>query len=248
MTNETSILVVEDEESFVEALVIGLKRESFRVHVARDGREALDQFDAVAPDVVLLDVMLPKMSGIDVCRELRSRSRVPIIMVTAKTTEIDTVVGLEVGADDYVTKPYRMRELVARIRAVLRRTPAEVFAPLSGEALTVGDVTIDPERHEVVIRGEFVNLPLKEFELLEELLASAGRLVTREALIDRVWGLDYVGDTKTLDVHVKRLRMKVEVDPANPTRIVTIRGLGYKYEAPKVGSEFHPESPLGAVR
>jgi len=230
------VLVVEDEESFVEALSLGLSREGFRVQVARDGREALDLFDAVAPDIVLLDVMLPKISGIDVCREVRSKSRVPIIMVTAKTTEIDTVVGLEVGADDYVTKPYRMRELVARMRAVLRRAPSEAFAAPSGEAIAVGDVVIDPERHEVMIRGELVSLPLKEFELLEELLENAGRLVTREALIDRVWGLDYVGDTKTLDVHVKRLRSKVEADPANPTRIITIRGLGYKYELPKPGS------------
>jgi two-component system response regulator RegX3 len=231
-----TVLVVEDEESFVEALAIGLNREGFRVQVARDGREALDLFDAVAPDIVLLDVMLPKMSGIDVCRDIRSRSRVPIIMVTAKTTEIDTVVGLEVGADDYVTKPYRMRELVARIRAVLRRAPVDALSGPSGEAIVVGDVAIDPERHEVQIRGEFVSLPLKEFELLEELLENAGRLVTRASLIDRVWGIDYVGDTKTLDVHVKRLRGKVEHDPANPTRIVTIRGLGYKYEVPKPGA------------
>jgi two-component system response regulator RegX3 len=229
----TSVLVVEDEESFVDALSIGLKREGFVVHIARDGREAIETFGAVKPDVVLLDVMLPKVSGIDVCRDIRTRSRVPIIMVTAKTSEIDTVVGLEVGADDYVTKPYRMRELVARIRAVLRRSPADGGPEPSGDAMTVGDVTVDPERHEVVIRGEVVNLPLKEFELLEELVANAGRLVTRERLIDRVWGLDYVGDTKTLDVHVKRLRAKVEVDPANPTRIITIRGLGYKYELPK---------------
>jgi len=233
MTADLTVLVVEDEESFVEALTIGLSREGFRVQVARDGREALDVFDAVAPDIVLLDVMLPTMSGIDVCRDIRTRSRVPIIMVTAKTTEIDTVVGLEVGADDYVTKPYRMRELVARIRAVLRRTPVDAHATASREAIVVGDVAIDPERHEVIIRGELVSLPLKEFELLGELLENAGRLVTREALIDRVWGFDYVGDTKTLDVHVKRLRGKVEVDPANPTRIITIRGLGYKYEAPK---------------
>jgi two-component system response regulator RegX3 len=184
----------------------------------------------------LLDLMLPKVSGIDVCRDIRTRSRVPIIMVTAKTAEIDTVVGLEVGADDYVTKPYRMRELVARIRAVLRRAPADSLPGSNAEAIAVGDVAIDPERHEVVIRGELVSLPLKEFELLEELLFNAGRLVTREALIDRVWGLDYVGDTKTLDVHVKRLRAKVEVDPTSPTRIITIRGLGYKYEIPKLGS------------
>ncbi|HJR26845.1 MAG TPA: response regulator transcription factor [Acidimicrobiales bacterium] len=230
-----TVLVVEDEEAFVEALTVGLKREGFRVQVARDGAEALDVFDAVKPDLVLLDVMLPKVSGIDVCRELRRRSQVPIIMVTAKGGEIDTVVGLEVGADDYVTKPYRLRELVARMRAVLRRRAAEgSTSTLSdGEALSVGDVALDPERHEVVIRGAAVQLPLKEFELLEILLANAGRVLPRETLIDRVWGTDYVGDTKTLDVHVKRLRAKVEPDPSAPTRIVTIRGLGYKYELPK---------------
>ena len=233
-TPDTTILVVEDEDSFVEALTIGLKREGFRVQVARDGAEALDIFDAVKPDLVLLDVMLPKVSGIDVCRELRRRSSVPIIMVTAKGSEIDTVVGLEVGADDYVTKPYRLRELVARMRAVLRRRAGEpATAVFSGDALEVGDVALDPERHEVVIRGEGVQLPLKEFELLEILLANAGRVLPRDTLIDRVWGTDYVGDTKTLDVHVKRLRAKVELDPSAPTRIVTIRGLGYKYEVPK---------------
>ena len=231
----STVLVVEDEDSFVEALTVGLKREGFRVQVARDGAEALDVFDAVKPDLVLLDVMLPKVSGIDVCRELRRRSQVPIIMVTAKGGEIDTVVGLEVGADDYVTKPYRLRELVARMRAVLRRRAAEGSTTTlnDGEALNVGDVALDPERHEVVIRGAAVQLPLKEFELLEILLANAGRVLPRETLIDRVWGTDYVGDTKTLDVHVKRLRAKVEPDPSAPTRIVTIRGLGYKYEVPK---------------
>jgi two-component system, OmpR family, response regulator RegX3 len=234
-TTETTILVVEDEDSFVDALTVGLKREGFRVSIARDGAEALDVFDAIRPDLVLLDVMLPRVSGIDVCRELRRRSRVPIIMVTAKGSEIDTVVGLEVGADDYVTKPYRLRELVARIRAVLRRTPADGLPELSGDAVTVGDVTFDPERHEVVIRGKDVQLPLKEFELLGLLLENAGRVLTRETLIDRVWGADYVGDTKTLDVHVKRLRAKVEPDPSNPTRIVTIRGLGYKFDAPRAG-------------
>jgi two-component system response regulator RegX3 len=231
---ETTILVVEDEDSFVDALTVGLKREGFRVQVATDGAQALAMFDAVRPDLVLLDVMLPKVSGIDVCRELRARSRVPIIMVTAKASEIDTVVGLEVGADDYVTKPYRLRELVARIRAVLRRRPADGPATHSGEAVSVGDVSLDPERHEVSIRGELVGLPLKEFELLGLLLENAGRVLTRETLIDRVWGPDYVGDTKTLDVHIKRLRAKVEDEPSHPTRIVTIRGLGYKYERPKV--------------
>jgi two-component system, OmpR family, response regulator RegX3 len=230
---ETTVLVVEDEDSFVEALSIGLRREGFRVQVARDGAQALDLFDAVDPDLVLLDVMLPRVSGIDVCRQLRKRSQVPIIMVTAKGAEIDTVVGLEVGADDYVTKPYRLRELVARMRAVLRRSPRDRQLDASGEALEVGDVALDPERHEVVIRGSTVQLPLKEFELLELLLDNAGRVLTRETLIDRVWGSDYVGDTKTLDVHIKRLRSKVEDDPSNPSRIVTIRGLGYKFESPK---------------
>jgi two-component system response regulator RegX3 len=230
---ETTVLVVEDEDSFIDALTIGLKREGFRVQVARDGAEALVLFDAVHPDLVLLDVMLPKISGIDVCRQIRTKSKVPIIMVTAKGSEIDTVVGLEVGADDYVTKPYRLRELVARIRAVLRRTPGDEQPVLSGEALEVGDVSLDPERHEVLIRGEEVSLPLKEFELLGLLLENAGRVLTRETLIDRVWGADYVGDTKTLDVHIKRLRAKVEVEPSQPARIVTIRGLGYKYEVPK---------------
>ncbi len=227
---ELTVLVVEDEESFVEALTVGLSREGFRVQVARDGDAALEMFDAVRPDVVLLDVMLPKVSGIDVCRELRKRSQVPIIMVTAKGSEIDTVVGLEVGADDYVTKPYRIRELVARMRAVMRRT-AERGEDLPTDAIQVEDIALDPERHEVRIRGEQVQLPLKEFELLHVLLANAGRVITREQLIDRVWGSDYVGDTKTLDVHVKRLRGKVEADPAHPRRIVTIRGLGYKLEA-----------------
>ncbi len=233
----TSVLVVEDEDSFVDALTVGLTREGFKVSVARDGAEALDVFDDVAPDLVLLDVMLPKVSGIDVCRELRSRSSVPIIMVTAKSAEIDTVVGLEVGADDYVTKPYRLRELVARMRAVLRRRPADDAAlavPLGeDDVVAVGDVSLDHLRHEVTIRGVETRLPLKEFELLALLLENAGRVLTRDRLIDRVWGSDYVGDTKTLDVHIKRLRSKVEQDPANPTRIVTIRGLGYKYEVPR---------------
>jgi two-component system response regulator RegX3 len=234
MADPQTVLIVEDEETFVEALVVGLKREGFLVKVARDGVEAVDMFDGVRPDLVLLDVMLPKMSGIDVCREIRTRSRVPIIMVTAKSAEIDTVVGLEVGADDYVTKPYRLRELVARMRAVLRRAPREETEAGSGEVLEVGDVRLDPERHEVSLRGSPLSLPLKEFELLELLLANAGRVLTRETLIDRVWGPHYVGDTKTLDVHVKRLRSKIEDDPAAPRRIVTIRGLGYKFDAARV--------------
>ena len=232
----TTILVVEDEESFVEALTVGLKREGFRVRVARDGAEALDLFDLVQPDLVLLDVMLPRISGLDVCREIRTRSKVPIIMVTAKSSEIDTVVGLEVGADDYVTKPYRLRELVARMRAALRRAPRPDVPLPSPTTLEVGDVRLDPERHEVFVRDQPVTMPLKEFELLAFLLDNAGRVLTREVLIDRVWGPDYVGDTKTLDVHIKRLRAKVEKDPSVPTRIVTIRGLGYKYDTPKTAA------------
>ena len=216
----TSVLVVEDEDSFVDALTVGLNREGFHVSVARDGAEALDMFDDVQPDLVLLDVMLPKVSGIDVCRELRSRSSVPIIMVTAKGSEIDTVVGLEVGADDYVTKPYRLRELVARMRAVLRRRPTDASAATasrSDEIVEVGDV----QRRPRAPRGDDprladARLPLKEFELLALLLENAGRVLTRDTLIDRVWGSDYVGDTKTLDVHIKRLRAKVEDDPTRP--------------------------------
>jgi two-component system response regulator RegX3 len=231
MPEPLTVLVVEDEESFVEALVVGLKREGFLVKVATDGAEALEMFDQVRPDLVLLDVWLPRMSGIDVCREIRTRSRVPIIMVTAKSSEIDTVVGLEVGADDYVTKPYRLRELVARMRAVLRRSPPAGSERSTADTLEVGDLRLDPERHEVYLRGGRVMLPLKEFELLELLMDNAGRVLTRETLIDRVWGPHYVGDTKTLDVHVKRLRGKIEDDPSRPGRITTIRGLGYKFEA-----------------
>ncbi len=225
----TTVLVVEDEESFVEALTVGLKREGFRVEIARDGADALERFDAVHPDVVLLDVMLPTMSGIEVCRQIRTSSSVPVIMVSAKTSEIDVVVGLEVGADDYVSKPYRMRELVARIRATLRRSPLP-GQPTSVEVLEVGHVRLDPERHEVFVRNKPIKLPLKEFELLEVLLRNAGRVVTRDRLIDQVWGPSYVGDTKTLDVHIKRIRAKVEPDPASPVSIITIRGLGYKFE------------------
>jgi len=227
---QPTVLIVEDEESFVDALVVGLKREGFLVQVARDGITALTLFDALKPDLVLLDVMLPSLSGIDVCREIRRRSRTPIIMVTAKSSEIDTVVGLEVGADDYVTKPYRLRELVARMRAVLRRAPRQDESLSDGTVLEIGDVRLDPERHEVTVRGNQVALPLKEFELLELLLDNAGRVLTRDTLIDRIWGPNYVGDTKTLDVHIKRLRSKLEDDPSQPRHIVTIRGLGYRYE------------------
>ncbi len=235
MTTQPVVLVVEDEPSFVEALTIGLTREGFRVVAVGDGFEAVQVFDEVQPDIVLLDVMLPRLSGIDVCRQLRKRSHVPIIMVTAKGAEIDTVVGLEVGADDYITKPYRMREVIARMRAVLRRSPGDnsTASELSPGSLAVGDVVLDPDEHRVTVDGQDIALPLKEFELLHLLLANAGRVLPRETLIDRVWGSDYVGDTKTLDVHIKRLRAKVEPDPTSPTRIITYRGLGYKYDRSK---------------
>jgi two-component system response regulator RegX3 len=234
----TSVLLVEDEDSFIDALTVGLTREGFSVRVARDGAAALELFDVLQPDVVLLDVMLPQVSGLDVCRELRSRSDVPILLVTARSSEIDVVVGLEVGADDYITKPYRLRELVARMRAVLRRRGMNVPGDEPGEpeVIEVGDVRVDVSRHEVRIRDVAVQLPLKEFELLALLLGSAGRVVTRDQLMGRVWGVDHVGDTKTLDVHIKRLRAKVETDPSLPERIVTIRGLGYKYMLPAQGS------------
>ncbi|NBO83798.1 MAG: DNA-binding response regulator [Actinobacteria bacterium] len=228
---QQTVLVVEDEEAFIDALVVGLQREGFGVEVARDGAEALSNFDKVDPDIVLLDVMLPKVSGTDVCREIRKKSQVPIIMVSAKGTEIDTVVGLEVGADDYIVKPYRIRELVARVRAALRRSTVGADGELgSSSGVTVGDISIDPDQHIVTVRGKLTKLPLKEFELLYVLMANAGRVMTRDTLIDRVWGSDYYGDTKTLDVHIKRLRSKVEVDPGNPVAILTIRGLGYKFE------------------
>lgn len=229
--SEATIFIVEDEPSFVDALTIGLEREGFAVAVAVDGAEALERFDEVAPDLVLLDVMLPKVTGIDVCRQLRKKTQVPIIMVTAKSAEIDTVVGLEVGADDYVTKPYRLRELVARMRAVLRRAPNgnDGVSLMTPGSLKVDGVQLDPDQHRVEVDGEEISLPLKEFELLHLLLANAGRVLPRDTLIDRVWGHDYVGDTKTLDVHIKRLRGKIESDPGNPVRITTIRGLGYKY-------------------
>jgi two-component system response regulator RegX3 len=230
--SQANVLIAEDEDSFVDALVLGLRREGFLTTIAHDGVEALTLFDAVQPDLVLLDVMLPKLSGLDVCRDIRARSSVPIIMVTAKGTELDTVVGLEVGADDYVSKPYRLRELVARMRAALRRAPRdEEDTAAATEVLNVGEVRLDPGRHEVMVRSSDVTLPLKEFELLELLLANAGRVLTRDTLIDRIWGPHYVGDTKTLDVHIKRLRAKIEEDPSNPALITTIRGLGYRFEA-----------------
>ncbi|HWB65955.1 MAG TPA: response regulator transcription factor [Mycobacteriales bacterium] len=223
------ILVVEDEESFSDALNYMLRREGFEVAVASTGPDAIEEFDRNGADLVLLDLMLPGLSGLEVCRELRQRSQVPVIMVTAKDSEVDKVVGLEIGADDYVTKPFSSRELVARIRAVMRRRGVdgeEALAP----ALECGPVRMDVERHVVSVNGDTVTLPLKEFELLEFLLRNAGRVLTRGQLIDRVWGSDYVGDTKTLDVHVKRLRAKVEPDPAHPRYLLTVRGLGYKFE------------------
>ena len=276
------VLVVEDEESFVDALTVNLEREGFSVTAARDGVEALERFALDQPDLVLLDVMLPRLSGIDVCRAIRANSTVPIIMVTAKSTELDTVVGLEVGADDYVAKPYRVHELVSRMRAVLRRAPsgstnlapppsagkspslratpertttaaaeqvigsrdASADGGASGdgqqaqtarpdEILRVGGVVLDLGRHECLVREQEIKLPLKEFELLEMLLSNPGRVVTRDTLIDRVWGMDYVGDTKTLDVHIKRLRSRIEQDPSKPVLITTIRGLGYRFESPR---------------
>jgi two-component system response regulator RegX3 len=245
---QTKVLLAEDEESFVDALVVGLAREGFDVTVARDGNEAIRLFDEVAPDLILLDLMLPKLSGIDVCRAIRARSSVPIIMVTAKGTEIDTVVGLEVGADDYVAKPYRLRELVARMRAVLRRTPQSepapapdpvgrarpgAPAPASGTQLEAGGIVVDTDRHLVFVRGEEVHLRRKEFELLTLLMENVGRVLTRDVLIDRVWGADYYGDTKTLDVHIKRLRSHLEEDPSSPRLITTIRGVGYRFDEPR---------------
>jgi two-component system response regulator RegX3 len=223
------VLVVEDEESFSDALSYMLRKEGFEVSVAATGTEALTEFDRAGPDIVLLDLMLPEMSGTEVCRQMRQRSPVPIIMVTARDSEIDKVVGLEIGADDYVTKPYSPRELVARIRAVLRRHAGEVTEPTPA-ALAAGPVRMDVDRHVVTVSGASVPMPLKEFELLELLLRNAGRVLTRGQLIDRVWGADYVGDTKTLDVHVKRLRSKIEPEPSAPRYLVTVRGLGYKFE------------------
>ena len=225
----TRVLVVEDEESFSDALSFMLRREGFEVAVAATGPEALTEFDRNGADLVLLDLMLPGLSGTEVCRKIRQTSNVPVIMLTARDSEIDKVVGLELGADDYVTKPFSSRELVARMRAVLRRrAPEEV--DVNPGVLEAGPVRMDVERHVVTVGGGQVQLPLKEFELLEMFLRNAGRVLTRGQLIDRVWGADYVGDTKTLDVHVKRLRAKIEPEPAEPRYLVTVRGLGYKYE------------------
>ena len=226
----TKILIVEDEDSVLDPLELLLSKEGFSIETARNGREGLDKFWKVSPDLVLLDIMLPEVSGTEVCRQIRAKSNVPIIMLTAKDTEVDKVVGLELGADDYIVKPYSKAELVARIKAVLRRGLSEITSS-EGGVITAGPVSIDVDRHAVSIGGENISLPLKEFELLEFLVRNSGRVLTRTQLIDRVWGSDYFGDTKTLDVHVKRLRAKIEKDPANPTYIQTIRGLGYKFES-----------------
>jgi two-component system response regulator RegX3 len=224
----TRLLVVEDEESFSDALSYMLRKEGFEVAVAGTGPDALEEFDRGGADLVLLDLMLPGLPGTEVCRALRLKSNVPVIMLTAKDSEIDKVVGLEMGADDYVTKPFSHRELVARIRAVLRRHGD--IEEVASSTLAAGPVRMDVERHVVSVNGSNVSLPLKEFELLELLLRNAGRVLTRMQLIDRIWGADYVGDTKTLDVHVKRLRSKIEPDPGSPKHLVTVRGLGYKFE------------------
>lgn len=229
----TKILIVEDEASFSEALTFLLGKEGFAVDSASTGSEALAKFESGNFDLILLDLMIPEISGIEVCRTIRTKSQVPIIMLTAKDTEIDKVVGLEIGADDYVTKPYSKNELIARIRAVLRRRNGGGENEMSeGEAgiLNVANIRMDIDRHQVTVGGQPISLPLKEFELLEFLMRNPGRVLTRNQLIDRVWGSDYVGDTKTLDVHIKRLRAKIEKDPANPTLIQTVRGLGYKIE------------------
>ena len=223
----TRVLVVEDEESYADALSYMLRKEGYDVSLAMTGPDALAELDRNGADIVLLDLMLPGLPGTEVCRQIRSVSNVPVIMVSAKDDEVDKIVGLELGADDYVTKPYSPRELVARIRAVLRRGTEPDLAPMTLEA---GSVRMDVERHVVTVDGEAQRLPLKEFELLELFLRNPGRVLTRGQLIDRVWGSDYVGDTKTLDVHVKRLRAKLEPDPSHPTMLVTVRGLGYKLD------------------
>jgi two-component system response regulator RegX3 len=226
----TKILLVEDEASFSEALEFLLKKEGFEVEVAENGRQALDKFEASGADLILLDLMIPEVSGVEVCRTIRTTSQVPIIMLTAKDAEIDKVVGLELGADDYVTKPYSSRELIARIKAVMRRGLSEDGQIHDQDVMEVGPVKLNIGKHQVSVNGSPVSLPLKEFELLEFLMRNSGRVLTRSQLIDRVWGGDYYGDTKTLDVHIKRLRAKIESDPANPVLIQTIRGLGYKLE------------------
>ena len=226
----TKVLIVEDEVSFSDALAYLLKKESYEVEVAVNGAEAIERFQTFNPDLILLDLMIPEVSGTEVCRVIRSTSQVPIIMLTAKDSEIDKVVGLELGADDYVTKPYSSRELLARMKAVMRRNSGESVGLEEGALLTAGSVRMDIDKHQVTVNSVAVTFPLKEFELLEFLMRNSGRVLTRSQLIDRVWGNDYFGDTKTLDVHIKRLRAKIEEDPANPKMIHTIRGLGYKLE------------------
>jgi len=226
----TKVLIVEDEVSFSDALAYLLKKESYEVEVAVNGAQAIESFNTFAPDLILLDLMIPEVSGTEVCRVIRSTSQVPIIMLTAKDSEIDKVVGLELGADDYVTKPYSSRELLARIKAVMRRNSIDAHPAEDGHELIAGPIRMDLDKHQVTVNSIAVTFPLKEFELLEYLMRNSGRVLTRSQLIDRVWGNDYYGDTKTLDVHIKRLRAKIESDPANPTIIHTIRGLGYKLE------------------
>jgi len=226
----TKVLIVEDEVSFSDALAYLLKKESYEVEVAVNGAEAIERFQTFTPDLILLDLMIPEVSGTEVCRVIRSTSQVPIIMLTAKDSEIDKVVGLELGADDYVTKPYSSRELLARMKAVMRRNSGDSAGLEEGALLTAGSVRMDIDKHQVTVNSVAVTFPLKEFELLEFLMRNSGRVLTRSQLIDRVWGNDYFGDTKTLDVHIKRLRAKIEEDPANPKIIHTIRGLGYKLE------------------
>jgi two-component system response regulator RegX3 len=228
-----NILLVEDEESFVDALTIGLDREGFDVAIARDGQQAMALFGTETFDLVLLDLMLPKMSGLDVCRQIRASSEVPIIIVSAKGEEVDMVLMLEIGADDYVTKPYRLRELVARRRAVLRRRETHENLPASDDEIQLGPIRMDIDARRCYVNGEEIKLRKKEFALLRLLLENPGRVLTREVLIDRIWGSDYVGDTKTLDVHIKRLRTLIEDNPKNPEHITTVRGVGYRYEATK---------------
>lgn len=226
-----TILLVEDEDAISQPLSFLLEREGFEVHVSRDGRQAVSDFDAISPDLVLLDLMLPGLSGTEVCREIRSQSRTPIIMLTAKDSEVDIVVGLELGADDYITKPYSSRELLARINAVLRRSVFDEDVSDANDALEVAGIKLDTARHSLTVRGEPVQMPLREFELLEYLMRNAGRVLTRGQLIDRVWGSDYFGDTKTLDVHIKRIRSRIEKEPSHPELLNTVRGVGYRFEA-----------------
>ena len=226
----TRVLIVEDEPDLADPLAYLLRREGFEVEIAEDGQVAVDAFAARGADIVLLDLMLPGMPGTEVCRVIRTSSKVPVIMLTAKDSEVDIVVGLELGADDYVTKPYSSRELLARMRAVLRRADAQDLE-VDDRIIEGGRVTLDIDRHTVSVDGDEIAMPLKEFELLEVLMRNAGRVLTRGQLIDRVWGSDYFGDTKTLDVHIKRIRSKIEEDPSDPAALVTVRGLGYRFEA-----------------